>query len=120
MGPIFSPNLNLFAGIVSVSDKLLWCFRCTQFCGSNSNKEDININLSDGLLTIKGEKKQEKKEKNEKYRCVERRYGKFFRTMRLRSGVEADKVDVIYKDGVLEITLQKSEAVKAKEIEIKS
>jgi HSP20 family protein len=51
------------------------------------NKEDIDINLSDGLLTIKGNKKQEKDEKNEKYRCVERRYGKCLRTMRLPLGL---------------------------------
>ena len=84
------------------------------------DKKNININISDGLLTIKGEKKQEKEEKDENYHCVERRYGTFSRTMRLPSEVETDKVVATYKDGVLKITLPKSEAAKPKKIEIKS
>lgn len=84
------------------------------------DKKDIHINLSEGLLTIKGEKKQEKEDKNENYHCVERRYGTFTRTMRLPFEVEADKVDATYKHGVLKLTLPKSEPAKAKEIEIKS
>ena len=83
-------------------------------------KKDININLSDGLLTITGEKHHEKKEEGEKYHCFETRYGKFSRTMRLPSEVDNEKVDATYKDGVLTITLPKSEAVKPKQIEIKS
>ena len=82
------------------------------------DKKDIHINLSDGLLTIKGEKKQEKK--NENYHSVERRYGMFSRTIRLPFEVEADKVDATYKDGVLKVTLPKSEAAKPKKIEIKN
>lgn len=84
------------------------------------DKKDISINLSDGLLTIKGEKKQEKEEKSENYRCVERRYGTFSRTVRLPFEVEVDKVDATYKDGVLKITVPKSEAAKPRKIEIKS
>ena len=84
------------------------------------DKKDINVNLSDGLLTITGEKHHEKKEETEKYHCFERRYGKFSRTMRLPSEVETEKVDAVYKDGVLTITLPKSEAVKPKQIEVKS
>ena len=84
------------------------------------DKKDININLSDGLLTITGEKKHEKKEDSENYHHVERRYGKFSRTLRLPVEVEAGKVDATYKDGVLNITLPKSEPVKPKKIEVKS
>ena len=84
------------------------------------DKKDIKINLSDGLLTITGEKHHEKKQESEKYHCFERRYGKFSRTMRLPSEVDNEKVDAVYKDGVLTITLPKSEAVKPKQIEIKS
>lgn len=84
------------------------------------DKKDININLSDGLLTISGEKKQEKEEENEKYHCVERSYGKFTRTMRLPAEVETDKADATYKDGVLKVTLPKSEASKPKKIEVKN
>ena len=84
------------------------------------DKKDIGINLSDGLLTIKGEKKQEKEEENESFHCVERRYGKFSRTLRLSSEVETDRVDATYKDGVLKITLPKREAAKPRKIEIRS
>ena len=83
------------------------------------DKKDIHINLSEGLLTIKGEKKQEKKDEKENYHCVERRYGTFSRTMRLPFEVEAAKVNATYNDGVLKLTLPKAEPAKAKEIEIK-
>jgi HSP20 family protein len=84
------------------------------------NQKDIDINLSDGLLTITGEKKHEKEDKNENYHCVERHYGKFSRTMRVPFEVEAEKVDATYKDGVLKVTLPKSETAKPKKIEIKT
>ena len=84
------------------------------------DKEDINISLSDGLLTITGEKKKEKEDKNENYHCVEMRYGKFSRTMRLPVEVDTEKVDATYKDGVLKITLPKSETVKPRKIKIKN
>ena len=84
------------------------------------DQKDIDINLSDGLLSITGEKKHEKEDKNENYHCVERHYGKFSRTMRVPFEVEADKVDATYKDGVLKVTLPKSETAKPKKIEIKT
>ena len=84
------------------------------------DKEDINITVSDGMLTVKGEKKQEKKEENEHFHRVETHYGMFSRTLRLPAEVEADKVDATYKDGVLNITLPKPEAVEPKKIEIKT
>jgi len=83
-------------------------------------QKDIDINLSDGLLTITGEKKHEKEDKEENYHCVERHYGRFTRTMRVPFDVETDKVDATYKDGVLKITLPKSETAKPKKIEIKN
>jgi len=85
-----------------------------------TDKKDINITVSDGMLTIKGEKKHEKKDENGHYHRVETRYGTFSRTLRLPTEVEADKVDATYKDGVLNVTLPKSEAVEPKKIEIKS
>ena len=84
------------------------------------DKEDINITVSDGILTVKGERKQEKKEETEHFHCVETHYGMFSRTLRLPAEVEADKVDATYKDGVLNITLPKPEAVEPKKIEIKT
>ncbi|MBW2107805.1 MAG: Hsp20/alpha crystallin family protein [Deltaproteobacteria bacterium] len=83
-------------------------------------EKNIDISLSDGLLTIKGEKRQEKEEDNEVYHTVERRYGAFTRTMHLPADVDANKVDATYKDGVLKVTLAKSETSKPKKIEIKS
>ena len=74
------------------------------------DKKDINITVSDGMLTIKGEKKHEKKEENEHYHRVETHYGTFSRALRLPTEVVADKVDATYKDGVLNVTLPKSEA----------
>lgn len=84
------------------------------------DQKDIDISLSRGMLTIKGEKKQEKEDKTEHYHTVERHYGSFSRTMRLPSEVEADKVDATYKDGVLKITLPKSETSKARKIEVRN
>jgi HSP20 family protein len=84
------------------------------------DKTDIDVNLSDGMLTIKGEKKHEKESESESYRCVERRYGTFSRTLRVPFEVEADKVDATYKDGVLKITLPKSEAAKTRHVEVHS
>jgi HSP20 family protein len=83
------------------------------------SEKDVDINLSRGLLTISGEKKMEKVE-NETCHCMESCYGKFSRTVRLPFEVEADKVDATFNNGVLRITLPRSEAAKPKKIEIKS
>jgi HSP20 family protein len=85
---------------------------------SGMDKKDIKINLSNGVLTIQGEKKHEKKEENENYHCVERRYGTFSRTMRLPVEVDPEKVDATYKNGLLTVTLPKSGAVEPKKIEV--
>ena len=81
--------------------------------------KDIDISLSDGVLTIKGEKKQEKEEKEADYHLVERSYGAFVRSVRLPKEVQGDKISASYKDGILRITLPKSEEAKKKEIKIK-
>jgi HSP20 family protein len=82
------------------------------------DKKDINITMSDGILTIQGEKKQEKKEEKENYRFVERRYGSFSRSLRVPNGVNADKIEAGYKDGVLKVVIPKSESEKSRKIEI--
>ena len=81
--------------------------------------KDIDISLSDGMLTIKGEKKQEREEKEADYHLVERSYGAFTRSVQLPKGVESDKISASYKDGVLKVRLPKSEEAKKKEIKIK-
>jgi HSP20 family protein len=81
--------------------------------------KDIDISLSDGLLTIKGEKKQEREEKEENYHLVERSYGSFTRSVRLPKEVQSDKITASFKNAVLRVTLPKSEEAKKKEIKIK-
>ena len=81
--------------------------------------KDIDISLANEMLTIKGEKKQEKEEKEENYHLVERSYGSFARTIRLPREVQSDKISASYKNGILKVTLPKSEEAKKKEIKIK-
>jgi HSP20 family protein len=81
--------------------------------------KNIDISLTGDVLTIKGEKKQEKEEKEEAYHLVERNYGTFSRSVRLPAEVESAKIKTSYKNGILTVTLPKSERVKAKEIKIK-
>jgi len=80
--------------------------------------KDVDISLSGDTLTIKGEKKQEKEEKEEGYHLIERSYGSFSRSVRLPVEVDHDKVKASYKNGVLKITLPKPEQIKAKEIKV--
>ncbi len=81
--------------------------------------KDIDISLSDGVLTIRGEKKQEREEKEADYHLVERSYGSFSRSIQLPKEVQSDKISASYKNGILKITLPKSEEAKKKEIKIK-
>jgi len=81
-------------------------------------REEIDVSLHDGVLSISGERKTEKKyEEAEVYR-TERFFGKFQRTVTLPTPVAADKVKAQYKDGVLTITLPKTEAAKPKQIDV--
>jgi len=82
--------------------------------------EDIDITLTDGLLTIKGERKMEKEEKQENYHRIERQFGTFSRSLNLGQTVRADGIDAGYKDGVLTVTLPKAEEDKPKKIEVKN
>lgn len=81
-------------------------------------KEEISVTLQDNVLTLRGEKKQEKEEKDKTFHRVERSYGSFVRSFTLPTLVQEDKVKASYKDGVLHITLPKAEEVKPKEISI--
>lgn len=82
-------------------------------------KEDVEISLKGDLLTIKGEKREEKEEKGENRYYVERSYGSFSRTMTLPSNVQADQVKAAFANGILEITLPKAEDEKAREVQVK-
>jgi HSP20 family protein len=81
--------------------------------------KDIDISLSNGTLTIKGEKKQEREEKEEDYHLVERHYGSFMRSVMLPTEVKQDKINASYKNGVLKVVLPKFEEAKKKEVKIK-
>ena len=82
-------------------------------------KDDIDITLENGVMTISGEKKLEQEEKKENFYVAERRYGKFSRSFQLPSVVDESKVEATLKDGVLHITLNKREEVKPRRIEVK-
>lgn len=82
--------------------------------------KDIDIAIVGDTLTIKGEKKTEREEKEENYHIVERSYGSFSRSMKLPAAVEPDKVEATYKNGVLTVVCPKKEEVKPKAIEIKA
>ena len=82
--------------------------------------KDLDISIDGRLLTIRGEKKQEQKEKEETYYRVERSYGYFKRTIELPAEVNANKVDASYKRGVLKMKLRKLKESKTKRIKVTS
>lgn len=82
-------------------------------------KDDVKITLESNVLTISGEKKEERDEKNADYRRVERAYGSFYRSFTLPSTVKSDKIEAAYKDGVLNVVIPKAEEAKPKQIEVK-
>jgi HSP20 family protein len=82
-------------------------------------KEDIDVSLHDGVLSISGERKTEEKHKDAETYRSERFVGRFHRSITLPASVKADSVKAGYKDGILTITLPKSEEAKPKQIEIK-
>jgi HSP20 family protein len=82
-------------------------------------REDLELNISDNLLTIKGEKKKEEEVKEKGYYYSERSYGSFTRTVEIPKDVQTDKVRASFKDGVLEIRIPKTEEAKRKEVKIK-
>lgn len=78
-------------------------------------KEDIEVNLTDDMVTISGEKKQEEKVEKKDYYRLERSYGSFTRSFRLPKEVQTDKAKATFKDGVLEVKVPKTEEAKKKE-----
>lgn len=82
--------------------------------------KDIDVDVTGNVLTLKGEKKTEEEKKEERYYYRERHYGAFQRSFQLPAGVQSDKVDAEFKNGVLTINIPKSEESKQKKIEVKS
>jgi HSP20 family protein len=83
-------------------------------------KEDVHVELEHGMLTIRGEKKSEREEKKEHCRYTERSYGSFSRSFRLPSDVDADRLEASFKDGVLSLSIPRTEQAKPRAIAIKS
>jgi hypothetical protein len=74
----------------------------------NADVKNIELGLSDDVLTIKGEKKEEKEERTKDRYVSERRYGSFRRSVQLPSSIDAGKIEASYKSGILTVTLPKS------------
>jgi HSP20 family protein len=84
------------------------------------NPEDVEITLTDNVLTIKGETKRESENNEANYHVRERHYGSFMRQIALPMPVDADKVEATNENGVLVLHLPKTEAVKPKRISVKT
>ena len=82
-------------------------------------KEDVKVTVENGVLTLSGERKMEKEEKNKKYHRIERSYGAFVRSFSVPDGTDAEKVNAEFKEGVLKVHLPKSEKAKPKALDIK-
>jgi HSP20 family protein len=82
-------------------------------------KEDVKVTVENGVLTLQGERRQEKEEKGKRFHRVERSYGSFVRSFTLPESVDDSSVKAEYKDGVLNLHLPKSEKVKPRAIDVK-
>lgn len=82
--------------------------------------EDVQISVTAGVLSLRGEFKQDEEKKEATYHIREHRYGSFERSITLPADVQTDKAKADFKDGILTITLPKAEAVKPKTISIKA
>jgi HSP20 family protein len=82
------------------------------------SKEDVSVSIQDGFLTIKGERKYDAEKKETNYYHRERVHGTFSRSLQLPTRIDAGKVLATFRDGVLHVTLPKSEEAKPKEIKV--
>ena len=83
------------------------------------DRKDVKVTVQQGVLTIQGERKQEKEENGKRFHRIERSYGTFVRAFTLPEDVEADKLRAEFKDGVLMVHLPKSEKPKPQAVEVK-
>jgi len=83
-------------------------------------EKDVQVNLSDNVLTIRGEKKAEKEQKEKDYHLIERSYGSFARSLELPAGIDPDSVKATIDKGVLKVTVPKPAPAIAKKIDVKS
>ncbi|MBZ0147596.1 MAG: Hsp20/alpha crystallin family protein [Pseudorhodoplanes sp.] len=83
-------------------------------------EKDVQINVADNILTIKGEKKAEKEEKDKNYRMVERSFGSFYRSVELPAGTDVDKIKATLSKGVLKVVVPKAASAQVKKVEVKA
>jgi len=82
-------------------------------------KEDVSITVNNGILSIRGERKQEKEESGKTFHRVERCYGAFTRSFTLPENVDEKNIKATFKDGMLSLEIPKTEKAKPKAIEVK-
>jgi HSP20 family protein len=82
------------------------------------NREDFELTIENNVLTLRGERRFEKKDESDSYHRVERAYGAFSRSFTLPQTVSSEQATAEYKNGVLRVVLHKREEVKARRIEI--
>jgi HSP20 family protein len=82
------------------------------------NKEDVKVSVHNGILTIRGERKQEKEESEKKFHRIERNYGSFTRSFTLPDNVDENEIKAVFKDGMLNLQIHKTEEPKPKAIEV--
>src|SRR6267142_5712596 len=83
-----------------------------------ASKDDIDVKVENGTITIRGEKKQEKEVDSETAYCIERFYGTFSRSFVLPTSIDAGKIKATYKDGVLEVVVPKADEAKPRKVQI--
>jgi len=112
-------NSNVFTPRVDVTEDNENLYVYAEIPGVD--KKDIKINVSGDVLTLSGEKKSEQRDENKNYYRIERNYGSFSRSFTLPAEVVVDKISADYKEGVLNVTLPKTEEAKVveKQIEVK-
>jgi len=82
-------------------------------------KEQVKVTVENGVLTISGERRFEKEEKDKKYHCIERAYGSFTRSFSVPDDADDAKVSAVFKDGILTVHLATSEKARPKSVEVK-
>ncbi len=106
---IWMPNVDIF----ETKDAI-----CVRAELPGVKKDDVHVEVKEGVLTLRGDRKFEKEVKEENYHRIERSYGTFHRSFTLPSSVEAEKVSARMKDGVLEVDLPKKEQAKPRKINV--
>jgi HSP20 family protein len=82
------------------------------------SEDDVNIEIKDGVLTVSGERKAESEEKREGYHRIERAFGSFSRSLNLPQGIDPEKVDAHFDNGVLEVRIPKPAEAKPTRVQI--